>query len=87
MAVKMLSLAISEATVGLSLSIYCWKALPGKNRNMLIYFSKQFAVVKSQEDEKYALLSQVTGCQENFTADNIQIEKLKTENIFKLALF
>ena len=33
-AVKMFSLTIAETTVGLSLSTYCWKALPEQNVNV-----------------------------------------------------
>ena len=38
-ALKMFPLAISEATVGLSLSVYRRKALPERNMNMQKYFS------------------------------------------------
>ena len=44
-------LAISEITIRLSL--YRWKALP--EQNICKRFQYQFAVVKSQKDEKYAL--------------------------------
>ena len=35
-------------------------------------------VVKSQKDEKYALLTKGTGHLQNFTANNIEVRQLKT---------
>ena len=57
----MFLLAISETSVGLSLSIYRWKAFLEQNINLYVeIFQEYFVVVKSQENEKCALLSQVT---------------------------
>ena len=38
----MFLVALSEASVGLSLSIYRWKALPVQNMNMQKYFNHTF---------------------------------------------
>ena len=39
---------------------------------------QKFALAKSQDDEKYALLSQGASYLQNFTADSNEVEKLKT---------
>ena len=78
----MFLLAIYETSVGLSLFIYRWKALPEQNINMLKYFN---TTSLSSNPKRYALLSQGTGCLQNFTADNTEVEKFKTEKIFKLS--
>ena len=49
-------------------------------------FQQYFVLVKSQEDEKYVLLSQGTGYLKKFTADNIEVEKLKTGKNLKSSL-
>ena len=46
-----------------------------------------FVVVKSQEDEKHALLSQGTGYLQNFTSNIIEVEKLRTGEILRLSDF
>ena len=63
--VKMFSLAISEATVGLPLSIYV--------------FQQHFAVVKSQEDQKDAPLFQGTGYRKISKQMKLKWVKLKRE--------
>ena len=47
----MFLLAISETTVGLSLSIYHWKVVPEQNINMKKIFQQHYVVDKFQEDE------------------------------------
>ena len=47
--------------------------------SMLKYFNN-ILLSLNPKDEKYALLSQVTGYLQTFTADNIEVGKFTTEN-------